>query len=79
MSDTSDQIRIDAQKSKSVTADGVTVSGRTLRDQIAVDRYLRDVAAAEAGDHGVIFRQVVPPGGLNGRHSRPVRPTVCSY
>lgn len=63
MSDLSEKIEDDAQKTQSTTVDGVTTTRRSLKDQIEADRYLRDVAAAEAGGVGVVFRQIVPSGG----------------
>jgi len=66
MSDLSDQIALDATKSQSVTNDGVTVTRRALQDQIAADRYLRDVAATPE-NAASLFKsmnfKIVPPGG----------------
>ena len=45
MSDVSDQIALDALKAASVSNDGVSVTRRSLREQIEADRYLRDIGA----------------------------------
>ena len=67
MSDLSDQIAIDAEKAASVSNDGVTVTKRSLADQIAADKYLRSVASADATDLLAGFwskqSKCVPPGG----------------
>ena len=65
MSELSDQIPIDAQKPQSISADGVTVTRRSLQEQIDVDRYLRDVSATDPANKGPGFRinQIVPSGG----------------
>ena len=65
MSELSDLIPIDAQKPQSISADGVTVTRRSLQEQIDVDRYLRDVAATAPASKGPGFRinQIVPSGG----------------
>jgi hypothetical protein len=68
MSDLSDQIAIDASKAATVTNDGVSVGRRSLADQIAADKYLRSVAAADATDPLAAFWSkqsvCVPPGGF---------------
>ena len=65
MSELSDLIPIDAQKPQSISADGVTVTRRSLQEQIDVDRYLRDVSATTPANKGPGFRinQIVPSGG----------------
>ncbi|HIF00783.1 MAG TPA: hypothetical protein EYQ63_28210 [Fuerstia sp.] len=65
MSELSDQITTDAQKPQAISADGVTVTRRSLSDQIEVDRYLQDVAATAPANKGPGFRinQIVPSGG----------------
>jgi hypothetical protein len=65
MSELSDQISTDAQKPQSISADGVTVTRRSLQEQIDVDRYLRDVSATDPANKGPGFRinQIVPSGG----------------
>lgn len=66
MSDTSDQIAIDALKPASVSNDGVTVTRRSLKEQIEADRYLRDIAATPT-NAAALFKsmnfKIVPPGG----------------
>ena len=65
MSDLSDQIALDAVKAASISNDGVTVARRSLADQIAADRYARDVAAAAspAANFRNMISQIVPGGG----------------
>ena len=65
MSELSDQIATDAQKPQSISADGVTVTRRSLQEQIDVDRYLRDVSATDPANKGpgVRINQIVPSGG----------------
>jgi len=65
MSNLSDQIATDTSKPQSVTVDGVTVTRRSLKEQIEADRYLRDTAAADPANKGPGFRiqQIVPSGG----------------
>ena len=66
MSETSDQIAIEALRPQSVSNDGVTVTRRSLKEQIEADRYLRDIAATPANG-AALFKsmnfKVVPPGG----------------
>ena len=65
MSDLSEQIASNAVKPQSVTADGVTVTRRSLKEQIEADRYLRDTAATDPANKGPGFRiqQIVTSGG----------------
>ena len=66
MSATSDQIAIDALKPASVSNDGVTVTRRSLKEQIEADRYLRDINATPT-NAASLFKsmnfKIVPPGG----------------
>lgn len=65
MSTLSDQIALDALKPQAVSNDGVSVTRRSLKDQIEADRYARDVAATPA-NAAALFRsmnyKIVPPG-----------------
>lgn len=65
MSDLSDRIETDALKPQSVTADGVSITRRSLADQIAADKYLADKAASADMSRTVknLFSRIVPPGG----------------
>ena len=65
MSDVSDKIAADALKTQSTTNDGVSITRRSLKDQIEADRYLRDIAATDPENAGLGFRinQVVANGG----------------
>ena len=66
MTTTSDQIAIDALKPVSVSNDGVSVTRRSIKDQIEADRYLRDIAATPANGASLFYSmnfKVVPPGG----------------
>ena len=67
MSDLSDQIAEDALKPQSTTADGVSVTRRTLTEQIAADKYAREATATDPANmaatlRGMMFK-IVPPGG----------------
>lgn len=65
MSELSDQIATDATKPQATSADGVSIQRRTLTEQIAADKYGRDIAATESP--AALFRgmncKIVPPGG----------------
>jgi hypothetical protein len=52
-------------KSQSTSADGVAVTRRSVADEIAWDRYKRDVASTASTNAGPGFRiaQIVPSGG----------------
>lgn len=65
MSDISDRIATDALKSQSTTVDGVSTTRRSLSEQIAADKYLRDVAATSdmASTVRGMFSKIVAPGG----------------
>jgi len=68
MSEASDleaAIDIQALKSQSTSADGISVSRRSLADQVAYLRYKRDQAAVTPANAGIGFRinQIVPSGG----------------
>jgi len=65
MSDLSDQIALDALKPQSTSADGVTITRRSVSEQIAADKYARDLAAQASTNKGPGFRicQIVPSGG----------------
>lgn len=68
MSEVSDlEAMADAEfaKSQSTSADGVSVSRRSLQDQIAWLKYKRDQAAVASTNAGPGFRinQIVPSGG----------------
>jgi hypothetical protein len=66
VSATSDQIAIDALKAASVSNDGVTVTRRSLKEQIEADRYLRDIAATPTNAASLFMSmnfKIVPPGG----------------
>ena len=65
MTSLSDKITTDAEKAQSVTNDGVSVTQRSLADQIAADKYLRGVAALDDSTNknlGLRITQLVPPG-----------------
>jgi hypothetical protein len=67
MSDLTTQITSDAAKSQSTTADGVSVSRRSLNELIEADKYLaaKDATAPAnmaATIRGMMFK-MVPPGG----------------
>lgn len=65
MSDISDRIATDALKSQATTSDGVSITRRSLTEQIAADKYLRDVSATAdmAATVRGMFSKIVPPGG----------------
>ncbi len=68
MSEASDfeaEVSAKAAKAQTVSNDGVTVSQRSLADQIAWAKHLRDTAATSAANKGPGFRicQIVPSGG----------------
>lgn len=65
MSTLSDQIAADALKPQSMSGDGISVSNRSLPDQIAADKYAQANKAATnmpAAIRGMFFK-IVPPGG----------------
>jgi hypothetical protein len=54
-----------AQKPISVSVDGRTVTHQSFADQIALDKYLAEKAAATAGNtarFGLRFAKIQPPG-----------------
>jgi len=65
MADLSDKIKNNAEGAKSATADGVSVTRHSLREQIEADRYIRGLE--QQGKRGFPLRrfQVIsgPPGG----------------
>lgn len=65
MTTLSDQIALDALKPQAVSNDGVSVTRRSLKDQIEADRYARDVAATPT-NAASLFKsmnfKIVPPG-----------------
>jgi hypothetical protein len=65
MADLSEQIEADALKPQSVSNDGVSVSRRSLSEQIEADKYLASKAATASP--AAMFRsmtmRIVPPGG----------------
>jgi hypothetical protein len=65
LSDLSEQIEADALKPQSVTNDGVSVSRRSLTEQIEADKYLASKAATASP--AAMFRsmtcKIVAPGG----------------
>lgn len=67
MSDISDRIETDALKPQSTSVDGTTVVRRSLTEQIAADRYARDVAAATPTNAASLFKsmncKIVAAGG----------------
>lgn len=68
MSDLSTQIATDAAKAASTSADGISVSRRSLTDQIAADKYLASVEATKSGAKRTaslksMISRIVPPGG----------------
>lgn len=65
MSNLSDQIAVDATKPQSMSGDGISVSNRSLPDQIEADKYARANAAAASMPSAVrgMFLKIVPPGG----------------
>jgi hypothetical protein len=67
MSAESDIEGIDArvEKMASTTADGVSVTRRSVDEEIAWDRYKRSVSAGTTANRGPGFRiqQIVPSGG----------------
>ena len=65
MSDISDQLATDALKPASVSNDGVTVTRRSLSEQIAADKYLasKEASASPANVFRGMTMRVVPPGG----------------
>jgi len=60
-----DAIDARVQKAQATTADGVSVNRRSVSDEIAWDRYKRDVSATSSANAGPGFRimQIVPSGG----------------
>ena len=63
MTTLSDQIAADAIKPQSISGDGVSVSNRSLADQIAADKYGRaNAAASPAKAIKTMFMKIVPPG-----------------
>jgi hypothetical protein len=65
MSDVSDQIAQDALKTASTSNDGVSVTRRSLMEQIEADRYLRSLASAAspAENFRLMNSKIVAPGG----------------
>ena len=64
MTTLSDQIAADAIKPQSMSGDGVSVSNRSLADQIAADKYGRANAAVASPAKAIktMFMKIVPPG-----------------
>lgn len=50
---------------RTVSVDGLTVSGHSLADQIAADKYLKsqNETAAVQPHRGLRFSKMIPPGG----------------
>lgn len=68
MSELSSQITTDAAKAASTSVNGVSVSRRSLAEQIAADKYLASLnATSTAANRQKTLRgmlnQIVPPGG----------------
>ena len=65
MTDLSDQIATDASKPQATANDGVSVTRRSLSEQIAADKYARSLAAVTSPVEFLRKQiiQVVPPGG----------------
>ena len=65
MSVESDIEAIDSRvaKAQSTSADGVSVTRRSVSDEIAWDRYKRDIAATNGTGRGFRIQQIVPSGG----------------
>lgn len=55
-------IRTNAKGPASVTQDGTNVQQHNLKDQIAVDKYLKGQDAASRKSKGLRFMRVAPPG-----------------
>ena len=65
MSDLSEQIASESAKPASVSNDGVSVSRRSLSEQIEADKYLASKAAtaSPAAAFRAMTMRIVPPGG----------------
>lgn len=68
MSDTHDlshQIAEDATRSQNVTHDGISITRRSLKDQIEADKYLAQKSAAQNMGATIknMISRIVPPGG----------------
>ncbi len=65
MSEISDQLASEALKAQSVSADGVTVSRRSLQELMEYEKHLaaQTAAASPAAFFRGITCKVVPPGG----------------
>jgi hypothetical protein len=69
MTELSDRIEADASKPQSMASDGKSVTNRSLQDQIAADKYLREVEGTAPQNIAATLRgiclKIVPPG-VNG-------------
>lgn len=57
-----DAIRDAAPQPAEISADGVTVKQRPIGEQIAADRYLKSVDAAQKPNRGMRLTRLIPPG-----------------
>lgn len=62
--DITESIIENAQSAKRAKGDNGELEQHALSDQIEVDRYLRNRAAAAAGPRALRFSTVVPPGAV---------------
>jgi len=67
MSDLTTQIETQAEKTQATSADGVSVSRRSLTDLIEADKHLRATEATKPANISATIRgmmlKIVPPGG----------------
>lgn len=62
MSDLSEQIETNAAQPKKVTIQGNSAEQHSLPDQIAVDEYLANKAAAKSSNRGLLRTKISYPG-----------------
>lgn len=60
--DIRDDIESSAQSPQSVTVDGRTVVGRSVKEKIDADKYLESRNAVKRSFPGLVFGQISPPG-----------------